>query len=221
MFRKVLIVDDHAMINDGVSSNLSKIGITDVHTALYCDDAYLKIKRAALDHIPFDLVITDLEFKKDHRECAIASGEALVKKLKTDYPNLSIIVYSQEDHFQKVRSLMNDCSADGYVWKGREGNKELLKALKIVFEGATFLSQKVARALQQKEDHEITDYDIALVKLLSSGMSQTQISHHFKSQSISPSSVSSVEKRLNRLKDEFLANNATHLVSIFKDQKLI
>ena len=122
--------------------------------------------------------------------------------------------------FSKVRSLINDCSADGYVWKGREGNKELLRALKIVYEGETFLSQKVAHALQQKEDHEITDYDIALVKLLSSGMSQTQISHHFKAQNVSPSSVSSVEKRLNRLKDEFLANNATHLVSIFKDQKL-
>lgn len=221
MFRKVLIVDDHAMINDGVSSNLSKIGITDIHTALYCDDAYLKIKRASLDHKPFDLVITDLEFKKDHRECDIASGEVLIKKLKVAYPNLSIIVYSQEDHFQKVRYLMNDCKANGYVWKGREGTKELLKALEIVFTGESFLSQKVAHALQQRKEYEITDYDVELVKLLSAGKSQTEVSHYFKSQDISPSSVSSVEKRLNRLKDEFLANNATHLVSIFKDQKLI
>jgi DNA-binding NarL/FixJ family response regulator len=221
MFKKVLIVDDHAMINEGISSHLSKLGIQDIHTALYCDDAHLKVKRAALDHKPFDLVISDLEFRKDHRESTLVSGEALVKELKKEYPKLSIIVYSQEDHFQRVRTLINNYGADGYVWKGREGNKELLRALGVVYKGKKFLSRQVARALQQKEENEITDYDVTLVKLLSSGMSQTQISHHFKSQYISPSSISSVEKRLNRLKDEFLANNATHLVSIFKDQKLI
>ncbi|MFY0631188.1 MAG: response regulator transcription factor [Flavobacteriaceae bacterium] len=221
MFSKVLIVDDHAMINDGISSNLSKIGVTNVHTSLYCDDAYLKIKRAMIDSRPFDLVITDLEFKKDHRKRDLSSGESLIKKLRIEYPELSIIVFSQEDHFQKVRTLMNDCGADAYVWKGRDGNKELLKAIEVVNEGEQFLSKKVERALQEKVNTEISDYDIELVKLLSSGMSQTEISHHFKSQDIIPSSVSSVEKRLNRLKDDFLANNATHLVSIFKDQKLI
>lgn len=221
MFSKVLIVDDHAVINDGVSSNLSKLKITNIHTAFYCDEAYLKVKRAALDSRPFDLIITDLEFKQDHRKNDITSGEALVKKLRIEYPTLSIIVFSQEDHFQKVRTLINDCGADAYVWKGREGNKELLKAIEAVNKGETFLSRKVERALQEKMDTEITDYDVELVKLLSTGLSQEAISHQFKSQGISPSSVSSVEKRLNRLKDQFLANNATHLVSIFKDQKLI
>ena len=221
MFKKVLVVDDHAMITDGVSSNLLKCGITDIHTALYCDDAYLKVKRAVLDKNPFDLVITDLQFKQDHRESTLTSGQDLVKKLTEEYPELSVIVFSQEDHYQTVRTLVNDCGAKGFVWKGREGNKELQKALETVFKGEQFLSDQVVRALQQKDDNEITDYDIELVKLLSSGLSQTEISHHFKAKNVSPSSVSSVEKRLNRLKDEFLANNATHLVSIFKDQKLI
>ena len=221
MFTKVLIVDDHAVINDGVSSILSEIGITNVHKALYCDEAYLKIRKAAIDKAPFDLVITDLEFKEDHRAQNLTSGEELVKELRNKYPTLSIIVYSQEDHFQKVRTLMNDCGVNGYVWKGREGTKELLNALALVSNGEQFLSRHVERALQQKSDNEITDYDIELVKLLASGLSQTEISHRFKSQKIVPSSVSSVEKRLNRLKDNFLANNATHLVSIFKDQKFI
>ena len=221
MFSKVLIVDDHAMVNDGISSNLSKLNITNIHSAMYCDEAYLKIKRANIDHRPFDLVITDLGFKIDHIKSDILSGDMLVKRLRIEFPELSIIVFSQEDHFQKVRDLMNDCGADAYVWKGREGNKELLKAIEAVDSGSIFLSRKVERALMQKDDHELSDYDIELVKLLSNGMSQTQISHYFKGQNISPSSISSVEKRLNRLKDQFLANNATHLVSIMKDHKLI
>ncbi len=221
MFTKVLIVDDHAIINDGVSTNLLSIGITNVHKALYCDDAYLKVRRADLDHRPFDLVITDLEFKQDHRKRDLTSGQALVKRLKIEYPDLSVIVYSQEDHYQKVRSLVNNCKANAYVWKGREGNKELLKALQAVYNGKRFLSRQVERALQKKDENEITDYDIELVKLLSSGLSQTEISIYFKSHSVTPGSISSVEKRLNRLKEEFQANNVTHLVSIFKDQKFI
>jgi DNA-binding NarL/FixJ family response regulator len=221
MFQKVLIVDDHSAINDGVSSNLSKIGITDVYKALYCDDADLKIKKAALDKAPFDLIITDLEFKVDYREQKITSGEMLVKELRRKYPDLTIIVYSQEDHFQKVRTLINDCGANGYVWKGREGERELMKALEVVSNGKQFLSRQVERALLQKEDTEITDYDIELVKQLSLGLLQAEISEYFKSQNISPSSVSSVEKRLNKLKDQFRASNATHLVTLMKDAKLI
>jgi len=221
MFQKVLIVDDHAAINDGVSSSLSKIGITNVYKSLYCDDAYLKIKKAEFDQQPFDLVITDLEFKTDHREQKITSGEALVKALRTAYPRLTIIVYSQEDHFQKVRVLMNEHGVNGYVWKGREGDRELMKALEVVCNGQQFLSRQVERALLQKEDTEITDYDIELVKQLSLGLSQNQISEYLKNQKMVPSSVSSVEKKLNKLKDQFRASNAIHLVTLMKDAKLI
>ena len=221
MFSKVLVVDDHASVNTGVADMLHSLNITNIHKSLYCDDANLRVTRAALDHRPFDLVITDLFFKEDHRERYLSSGESLVKKLHVEHPDLAIIVYSQEDHFQTVRTLINNCGADAYVWKGREGEKELLKAMKVVYEGGQCLSNQVARALQKKEDHEITSYDIDLIKLLSSGLSQSEISDYFKKQGISPSSVSSVEKRLNKLKDEFQASNAVHLVAILKDQKLI
>jgi DNA-binding NarL/FixJ family response regulator len=221
MFQKVLIVDDHDVVNDGVSKILLDLGISKIYKSLYCDDANLKIKRAKLDNAPFDLVITDLSFKEDHRDCVLKSGEDLVKKLRSEQDNLAIIVFSQEDHFQTVRTLMQTCGANGFVWKSREGNKELVKAIECVYNSKQFLSQHVARALQQKEDTEITDYDIELVKQLSLGLSQTEISEYLKKHNISPSSVSSVEKRLNKLKDQFRASNAIHLVTLMKDAKLI
>ena len=46
MFTKVLIVDDHAAINDGVSSILTSVGVLNIHKALYCDDADLRVKKA-------------------------------------------------------------------------------------------------------------------------------------------------------------------------------
>ena len=68
---------------------------------------------------------------------------------------------------------------------------------------------------------EIEDYDIKLIKFLSKGLSQDEISAHLKTNNISPSSLSSIEKRLNKLRIQFKANNAIHLVAIVKDLGLI
>lgn len=222
MFKKVLLVDDHTSVNSGVLDLLSPLDNIEVQVALYCDEAYLKVRKAAeVDKQPFDLIITDLSFKEDHRERELTSGEQLIKKIRSLYPDLPIIVYSMEDHFQKVRTLINNCGANAYVCKGRKGDQELLNAIKAVLEGVQFLSPEVRYALLEKEDREITSYDITLVQQLSQGLSQIQISEYLKNQGISPSSVSSVEKRLNRLKDLFRANNVIHLVTLMKDARLI
>ena len=47
------------------------------------------------------------------------------------------------------------------------------------------------------------------------------ISFQFKKNNTSPSSLSTIEKHLNKLKIQFKANNAIHLVAIAKDVGLI
>ncbi len=221
MFKKVLIVDDHDVVNEGVLAVLNSKGISDVHKAQYCDEASLKIKRAVFDKEPFDLLITDLSFKKDHHESKLLSGEDLVARLRPEYPGLKIIVYSMEDRLQKVRTLINNYQVNAYVCKGRKGAYELAKAIDVTFNKKLFLSPQVENALSMKTNLEIDDYDIELVKQLSLGLSQGEISSLFEKKSITPSSLSSVEKRLNKLKDQFKANNAIHLVAIVKDLGLI
>jgi len=221
MFKKVLIADDHDDINKGVSEILASLAIPVIKSAQYCDEAYVKIKKAALDHAPFDLIITDLSFKKDHRNCDIISGEDLILKIRTAYPELPIIVYSMKDQLQKVRFLIRKQNINGYVCKDRNGSAELLKAVESVSNQKIFVSPQVAGALGKKQNIEIDDFDITLLKQLSLGSSQDQISTHFKAQNISPSSLSSVEKRLNKLRIQFKANNAIHLVAIVKDLGLI
>jgi DNA-binding NarL/FixJ family response regulator len=60
-----------------------------------------------------------------------------------------------------------------------------------------------------------------IIKLLSNGLSQEDISFQFKNNQTSPSSLSTIEKHLNKLKIQFKANNAIHLVAIAKDVGLI
>lgn len=221
MFKKVLISDDLVSINKGVLSVFNGLNITNVHQVQYCDDAYLKIKKAFLDNSPFDLLITDLSFVKDHRDQKYPSGEALIIALKQEYPNLKIIIYSVEDRLQKVRKLIKIHKANSYVCKGRQGLIELEKAIHAVYINEIYLSPIVQKALSPKIELEIDDFDIELVKLLSNGLSQDEISIHLKKRNITPSSLSSIEKRLNKLRIQFKANNAIHLVAIVKDLGII
>lgn len=221
MFDKVLISDDLGSINKGVLSVIHGLGIENVHQVQYCDDAYLKIKRSVIDKLPFDLLITDLSFEADHREQKYTSGEALIAALKEEFPSLKIIAYSVEDRLQKVRKLIHTHGIEAYVCKGRKGLIELKQAMQNVFENERYLSPQIHNALDKNSNLDIDDFDIELVKLLSKGLSQEDISHVLKSKDRSPNSLSSIEKRLNKLRIQFRANNAIHLVSIVKDLGLI
>jgi DNA-binding NarL/FixJ family response regulator len=221
IFTKVIVSDDLGSINQGILTVLETLKVKEFMQVHYCDDAYVRIKKGIKDNSPYQLLITDLSFKPDHREQRFNGGEDLIQTLKKEAPSLKIIVYSIEDRLQKVRHLMENERIDAYVCKGRRGLIELAKAIHEVYNNSTYLSPQVQQALSQKADLEIDDYDIELLKQLSNGLSQEEISHLFKGQHISPSSLSSIEKRLNKLRIQFKANNAIHLVSIAKDLGLI
>ncbi len=221
MFKKVLVSDDLDCINEGVVSVLNKLKVKNIAQVAYCDDAYLQIEKAIADNLPFELLITDLSFATDHRKQKYPSGEALIGTLKQKHPNLKIIVYSVEDKLQKVRNLMLNNNLDAYVCKGRHGLNQLIEAITEVYAGQTYLSPQVKNALNKKLSVEISDYDIKILKLLSYGLSQKDISEDFIKNSINPSSLSSIEKRIGKLCDHFKANNTTHLVATVKDVGLI
>lgn len=221
MFSKVLVAEDMDDINKGIYNALVDLKVGHIDQVQYCDDAYIKFKKAILDNDPYELLITDLSFKSDHREQQLYTGEALIKKLREESKDIKVIVYSIEDRLQKVRLLINNHHINGYVCKGRRGLVELSKAISATANGNLYLSPEVSNALNPKNDLEIDGYDILLLTKLALGLSQDEISQTFNAENISPSSLSSIEKRLNKLRIQFKANNATHLVAIVKDLGII
>jgi DNA-binding NarL/FixJ family response regulator len=218
MFQKVLVVEDLDSIGFGIAQMLKQeTSIKEVQQSLYCDDAHLKFLRAQKDNAPFDLVITDLSFKTDHRESKINSGDALVRTLKSKQPDLRAIVYSVEDRSAKVKSLFNNHKIDGYVVKGRKGLKYLVEAIHTISKNKTYISPDLSSFMNRKEVFEIEDYDIELLRQLANGLTQEEISRYFKQKNIKPSGISSIEKRLNLLKLELNAKNAIQLVAMVKD----
>ena len=221
MFSKVLVADDLGSISQGVQSVLKSLNISESIQVHYCDDAYLQIKKAVSEQKPYDLLITDLSFKADHRIQKLNSGDELARILSKEHKDLPIIVYSVEDRLQRVKKLLGYTSVLGFVNKGRNGIKELKEAILTVASNKTYISPALNQLLNTNRDLDFSDYDIQLLNGLASGLSQQQISTAFKEKDIIPSSLSTLEKRLNHLKLEFNANNTIHLISIVKDLGLI
>ncbi|WP_103864126.1 MULTISPECIES: response regulator transcription factor [Aquimarina] len=222
MFKKILVNEDLGSINHGIAQILhERTGVNEIQQAQYCDDAYLKYRRACSDGAPFDLLITDLSFKESHRERKLMSGIQLIEAIRELQGDIKVIVYSMEDRPGKIKSLFQDQRINAYVCKGRYGLNELVTSVSEVYKGKAYISPQLENTMNKNNVFELKDYDILLLKHLSDGLTQEQIGACFKKNHISPNSTSSIEKRLNKLKFNFKAKNAIHLVAMTKDLGLL
>ncbi|MCX2681767.1 response regulator [Galbibacter sp. EGI 63066] len=221
MFKKVLVAEDIDSINEGLIAILKKTFNFDVHHAKYCDNAYLKIRKAQQDGRPYDLLITDLSFKQDHHTNTLNSGDELVAKLREQNIPMKVIIYSIEDRPEKIRTFFKRLNINSYICKGRNSTKEMVRAIKMLTETDQYVSAELQQTLRAAPVMEIEEYDILLINELANGNAQDEIAFLFKKQGIRPASKSSIEKRINRLKNYFKAKNTAHLVSIVKDMGLL
>lgn len=221
MIKKVLIAEDIDSINEGLGNFLKDTFSFEIVQAKYCDEAYLKIKRAILDGEPFDLLITDLSFKEDYRDATIKDGEMLLNRLRDEAINIKAIMYSIEDRPFKVKQLMENLRLNAFVTKGRNSINELKEVISAIMNGKD-VSYPLPKELFSGEDAmNLDDYDIALLAKLSEGLSQEEIGKQFKDRNIKPCSLSSIEKRINKLKIYLKAKNTIHLIAIAKDMGII
>jgi len=146
----------------------------------------------------------------------------LISAIKKVQPDLKIIVFSIEDKSFRVKSLFNDLGINAFVSKGRNSIPELKKAIQGVYKNnSKIVSPELSQALRDKSLIEIEAYDITLLKSLSRGLILDEISSELKNTGIIPNGNSSIEKRINRLKIFFKANNNVHLIAIAKDLGLV
>lgn len=222
MFKKVLVAEDLDSISIAVVQVLEELQVPVIHHVKYCDEGLLKVKKALADNEPYDLLITDLSFKSDHRKVNLNSGDELIDAINKVQPKLKKIVFSIEDKSYRIKTLFNELGINAYVSKGRNSILELRNAIKSTFNNEEkILSSDLSFSFNDKALIEIESYDISILKLLSQGYILESISKEFKDTSITPNGTSSIEKRINKLKIYFKANNNVHLIAIAKDFGLV
>jgi DNA-binding NarL/FixJ family response regulator len=222
MFKKVLVAEDLDSISIAVIQVLEDLKIPTIHHVKYCDDGLLKVKKALLDNEPYDLLISDLSFKTDHRKTTLTNGEDLIKAVNNVQPKLKKIIFSIEDKSYRIKTLFNDLGINAYVSKGRNSIEELRNAIEGTFRNEEkILSSDLSFSFNDKALIEIESYDISILQLLAQGYILEHISNEFKASCITPNGTSSIEKRINKLKIYFKANNNVHLIAIAKDFGLV
>lgn len=221
MFKKILIAEDHESSSISVQKTLEDLHISNTDYVYYCDDALAKIQKSIREDDLYDLLITDLSFEEDHNIQHLKDGKELIKTVRELHPSLKVIVFSAEHRSGIIDSLFNEYKINGFVRKARNDSKELKKAIASTYVDENYLSLDLKQEVKKLNNYEFSNYDITLVSLLSQGVLQKNIPVYLQNNDIKPNSLSSVEKKLNNMKEDLQITSNEQLVAFCKDLGII
>jgi DNA-binding NarL/FixJ family response regulator len=188
MLRRVLVVDDHFAIRNGVEQILRAAfpGI-EVDGA---ESAQQSIDLVAAE--PFDLVILDLSLPG-------RGGLDVIRQMKDANPSAAILIYTMYPETQfGVRALR--AGADGYITKDRPED-ELVDAARRVGGGRRYITAALAESLANYvsepvsgNSHQLlSDREFQILRMLASGKTATEIAGELK---LSVKTVSTYRTRI-------------------------
>jgi two-component system capsular synthesis response regulator RcsB len=221
MFKNVLIVEDHESANISVRKTLEDLGVANPDYAYYCDDALIRIRNGLRDGQPYDLLITDLHFEEDGRTQQLADGAALIAAARQVQPGLKVLVFSAEHKATVIEGLFKELGINGYVRKARRDAQELKSAIEAICKNKQHFPAHLRQTIQQKNAYQFTEFDVTLIRLLARGMLQKDIPEYLVKKQIKPSSLSSLEKRLNLIREAYEFSSNEQLVAFCKDMGII
>ncbi|MFW2477094.1 MAG: response regulator [Sediminibacterium sp.] len=208
MIDKVIIAEDQEFANLSVQKTLGDLKVNQYDYAFYCDEAFTKIQLAKQKGIPYDLLITDLSFEDDGTAQNLKDGIELIRAVRAIQPDILILILSGQHRPTDIHELFENNEIDAYVRKARHDVKELKAAMQALSKRQRYYPRSLAQQVKQSNTYEFTDFDITIIRLLNEGYQQKEIPDYLKQHNIKPSSLSSIEKRLNQIRDElgFLNN---------------
>ncbi|MBM6549597.1 response regulator [Marinomonas ostreistagni] len=130
--RKILIVDDHTVVCEGIKRVIEDIEGVDVWATVHSGEEALDILRKER----IDIVLMDVHMPG-------IGGLGATREIKRLYPETKVIALSANDD-APYPSKMMEAGASGYVAKGSD-MPELLEAIDTVLKGQQYLSRVVAQ----------------------------------------------------------------------------
>jgi DNA-binding NarL/FixJ family response regulator len=167
MATRILLVDDHAILLDGVKNLLDKEeGLVVAGLAENAEKALDFISKNEVD-----VVVTDFNMPG-------MDGLSLVNTIKRIRPAVKTIVLSMHDETHLVKEILRT-GVNGYVLK-KDTHKELLKAIHEVQAGRVYLSSDINKILitnlqNPDEGRLLTDREREIVKLIAKEYSNKDI----------------------------------------------
>ena len=168
---KVLVVDDHAILRDGIRALL---GLHDdieiVGEASEGKEAIKKARELVPDVVVMDIAMPEMD------------GLEATRRIRKKSPEVKVLVLTQHDNREYILSAIK-AGAAGYVPKRALGS-DLVSAIRTVYKGDSFLYPSAATALiedylQQAEREEpydrLTAREREILKLIADGHTSREI----------------------------------------------
>lgn len=167
---KILIVDDHTMMREGLKQILA--GCSDMQVAGEAEnglDALNQIRQQE-----WDVVLLDMSMPG-------RSGIELIKQIKGEKPKQSILVLSMHKEAQYAGRVLK-AGASGYLCKDGAPS-QLISAIRKVASGGVFITQEAAESMahglipnQDAPAHTLlSDREYQIFKLIAGGNGLTEI----------------------------------------------
>lgn len=168
MSYNILLVDDHAIVTDGLRSLLSESDLYEIKGEARNGKQALEI----LSYLKIDLVLMDIDMPE-------MDGIEATKAIKKSHENVKIIILTMHDERSMIKRLLEE-GADGYLLKNST-KQELMRAIDEVMKGKQHLSDEVNTVLMSKDPETkgalsgLTEREIEIVRLIAEGLSNKEI----------------------------------------------
>lgn len=181
---RVLVVDDHAILRDGIRSLLESQ--EDIVVVGEASDGAEAIE--LVGNLLPDIVLMDISMPK-------TNGLEATKVIKERLPQVKVLILTQHDNREYIAPAL-EAGASGYVLK-RSGRREMLNAIRQINEQGAYLTSSITQEVIQEYSHNgrngkedkpsLTDRERQVLQLIVGGKSNKEVA---LSLGISPKTVS-------------------------------
>lgn len=203
---KVLVVDDHPMVLEGMRSMLLQIEFVTVAGTV--SNAY-----AAMEHIkltPPDIVITDINMPE-------ISGIELTLKIKKEFPAVRIIAMSTFKERSYISQMIQN-GASGYLVKSAS-KEEIEEAILSVYEGKLYMSLDVNLSTADQQELKniptLSTREKEVLLLIADGFTNPQIASKLFI------SLHTVDSHRKNLLTKFGINNTASLIKLAAKHNMV
>ena len=185
---KVIIVDDHLIVREGLKQIISdNFDISVVDEASNGQEAINKIRNNDCDVLLLDISMPG------------RSGLEILKEIKSELPKLSILILTMHPEEQYAVRVLR-AGASGYLTK-ESAPDELIEAIRKVSDGGKYISSTLAEKLAfnleidtGKPFHQtLSDREFEVMCMISSGKTVTEIADEM---SLSVKTISTYRTRI-------------------------
>jgi DNA-binding NarL/FixJ family response regulator len=164
---RVVIVDDHAVVRDGLARLLEHAADIDVVATAADGEAAVAV---VADAIP-DVVLMDLSMPG-------VDGVAATRRILADHPDVRVVVLTTFADQRRILDAL-DAGASGYLLKDASPD-EIVAAIRSVVAGGAPLDPKAARVLLDaqrapKPERRLSAREQEVLGLLATGLANKQI----------------------------------------------